>query len=464
MLAASLLLPVLLLAPADDEQGLRRSELSVRELAKMSDKVAAFFDALDVDDRAKQQEHLDALQKLADGNVRKARMEASPLVYLGDWEIVFQLAKSEPREFRSNAGKGFFRHVFTDVYDQDQRRVVSLLSLPATYSRESERLWPAVVGLRAPTGQRGADLEAAATAAANSLYADLMEDHVVLVPLGLEAGEGRKAETAETEGSWASPEQRYAFYTAFRVLLEQVRLARSRVVLDGWGAAGLDALRLATVSPSFFAGVVDRSGPEADDSVILGNLGQVPLLYVKGAEVASDPAWLTASGVEGLQVEVLEDEGAATAPSDEVRTRVAEWIRQRQADLVPSEVRMYTPDLASSAWLTATEINRRPTAVPSDADFPRFHGRIDKAANAIDIETVNVLELRVFLADGLLDLDRPVTIRVNGKERVKRTFSRNLRELLENRFFNNPGDYGLYTARVLVDDIPANVPVAAEEG
>ena len=78
--------------------------------------------------------------------------------------------------------------------------------------------------------------------------------------------------------------------------------------------------------------------------------------------------------------------------------------------------------------------------------------------NTINIDTVNVLELYVYLSDEVVDMDKTVEIRVNGEQRVKKRFNRSLRFLLKTRFYNDSGDYGLYTARELIEDIDANVP------
>ena len=83
---------------------------------------------------------------------------------------------------------------------------------------------------------------------------------------------------------------------------------------------------------------------------------------------------------------------------------------------------------------------------------------IERASNTISIETVNVLSLFVFLSDALVDMDKPVIIEVNGEERVNRMFQRDLRYMLENRFYNNDGYYGLYTAEVLISEIEPNIP------
>ena len=117
-----------------------------------------------------------------------------------------------------------------------------------------------------------------------------------------------------------------------------------------------------------------------------------------------------------------------------------------------------TPGLPSFAFLQSGSVNRRANANPDDKDFPRIDVSVDRAKNTISIETVNVTELAVYLSDAVVDLDKQVVIEVNGKPRIKKTFQRSLKEMLETRYYNNSGDYGLYPASVVIEDIDPNVP------
>jgi hypothetical protein len=206
-----------------------------------------------------------------------------------------------------------------------------------------------------------------------------------------------------------------------------------------------------------------RSGDVESPDVLLDNLASIPVLYVKGADdgAPGDLGTLTDLDVPGAAVQVLEEAGSALAPSEETQTAFQEWVGMRHRDVAPKAFDFKLGDVrfGSINWCTASVINRRVTAKPSDADFPRIHVEVDAGANTINVETVNVLEMYVYLSDAVVNLDKPVTIKVNGDERVKRKmFNRSLRHLLETRFYNNSGDYGLYTASVRIEQIDANVP------
>jgi hypothetical protein len=246
------------------------------------------------------------------------------------------------------------------------------------------------------------------------------------------------------------------------VLLERVRFDRSRVVLDGWGDAGLDAMLMATSFPSWFAGVINRSGEPGDELVIYGNLAEVPVLYVLGADDGRevDTEALTARADAVSEITLLHEAGSALAPSAETQAALVEWLAACKRDLAPGAIDYKLGDLRfqSVGWLKAIDPRIRAGARPGDKDFPHLVGRIDRATNSIHIDTVNVLELSVFLSDALVDMDKPVRILVNGEERVHRAFKRDLRTMIENRYFVDDGYYGVYTAKQTIGEIPPNIP------
>ena len=69
-----------------------------------------------------------------------------------------------------------------------------------------------------------------------------------------------------------------------------------------------------------------------------------------------------------------------------------------------------------------------------------------------------MLELQVYLSDALVDMSKTVIIEVNGEEAWRRPPRATARTLLENRYYNDSGDYGLYTDRALIEDVDPNVP------
>lgn len=456
MIVALALMSSLLLSPAaalQDDGKLPRSGISDKDLAKMADDVGEYFKAEDVDDRGTQLELEESLLSAFAKSGKRAKIDRHPLAYVGDWDYVLEVSKEVDRGLRSSIGKGFFKHVFEDAYGTPP--VGTVLSIPGEFSKTKDLQPPAIVVLKPELGLAASELEEAVIERANALYADLLETHIILVPLGPVDGDGRRAETREATGSWLAPEAKQVFFTGLRVLTEQLRFDRSRLVLDGWGSAGAEAVQLASFAPSWFAGVISRGGELPGEDTPAGNLASmgVLLLASEGEADASGP-------FADLEIESVADAGAWDAPSEEALTRSVEWINAQVRDLAPKEVRFLAADRQWSAdnWCNIRDLNRRVTAVPTDDDFPRVHARIDASANAVVIDAVNVGEVLLYLSDALLDLDKEIKVTANGEEKFVGVLERDLQLLLENRYYMNSQDYGVYTASVLIEDIPLKAP------
>ncbi|MFT7463583.1 MAG: hypothetical protein ACI9EF_001928 [Pseudohongiellaceae bacterium] len=458
MIASILLLPLILTAaPVDD--GLIRSGANDRDLGKMSKDVNAFFAALEDDDRSQQQDSLKSLKAALGKALKKAKATEPLISYLGDWDVIMELAKPIDRTFKSKAGKGFFKHVFEEPYEKS--RLAVLLSLPSGYGKDDGFL-PVIVALKPPMGLVGSELEDAVSEQATALYGDVLESQIVMVLLGPESGDERKAETTEVTDSWTSNDGAYVFYTSYRILLEQLRFDRSRVVLDGWEGAGGDALGVVTGAPSFFAGVVARGGEYDLPDLILSNLDQLSLLYVAapGEEGGDEEPNLLQRGVDGVDIAYVQESASLAEPSDETRAAISDWLGKVRKNLVPLKISYSLGDLRNQSinWCKASLINKRGDATPSDPDFPRLSASIDQAKNEISIESVNVTEMEIYLSDALVDMSRELTITVNGEELWSKVNKPSLQMLLENRYYSDSGDYGLYTAKVRLDNIDPNLP------
>jgi hypothetical protein len=445
-----LMATALLFAPAA-EDGPLRSGVSGKELDKFGTHVTNFFTGLEEDNRRDQKEALDGLREDLAKSFKKAKVDADPLTFVGDWDVILERAKPNERTLTREAGKGFKLRTFEDPYDQ--KPVSYLLSLPSDYGK-GDALHPTLLVLREPLGLTGGDLETAVMERAEALYGHLTDEAIVLIPIGWTQGEGRRAQATEIEGSWLTQDGLYALFTTMRVLLEEVRYDRSRLVVDGWGEGGADALRLASRAPYWFAGVINRSGSVGPDGdVLYANLANTPVAYVNGATeaVGADLGPLNAMGAT-----VIEEAGSAYAPSDESHAALDEWFTARQREVVPTELDFRIDDIIyqSCYWLKAARINRRATATPADADFPRIKASIDRSANKVSIETTSVYDgVWIYLSDAMLDMDQPVVIDVNGKERHNKVVRRSLQDMLENRFYNNSGDCGIYTGLVYIEGL-----------
>ncbi len=430
-----------------------RSGISSRDLTKNAKLVHEYFVALDADKRGDMREAREDLMTALEKGVKKAKAERAPASYSGDFEMLFELSKEDVKELKTKYGKGFFMHTFVDPYTEEGTGV--LVSVPKTYAKATEEFLPAIVALKDPVGGDAKDVEGTLIERATAMYGDLVESHIIIVPLGRMEGSGRKAELVEQNESWLTDKGLVVLFTSLRVLSEQLRHDRSRIVLDGWGVAGEEAMRVATKAPGIFAGVVNRGGPLGDEFLLVDNLDYSPIAYLAGtgAVASKDDAEKLTDHTTGI-----EDEGELYAPSDDALAGLAAWIGEQKRPLAPKEISYKVNDLRfqSANWVKALKINRRPTAKPDDKEFPRVEAKI--SGNTIDVTTVNVEDLYLYLSDDLVNLDEEVTINVNGDEKVKKVFDREVDFALENRFFNYSGDFGVYTASAEISGLDSNVP------
>ncbi len=155
-----------------------------------------------------------------------------------------------------------------------------------------------------------------------------------------------------------------------------------RIFVAGLGNQAMVAARLAAIFADRFAGLV-LDGPTVPEVPLRGNLEPLPVLTVNGDErLASRVSDWLARGASGLPI---------------------------RRDLFPRRIdwRIGPDGAASRAWWLLVARRR------SGTEASRIKAEI-RADNRIEIETEGLRGFRVLLNDRLVDLDRPVILRVNG--------------------------------------------------
>ncbi|MCB9878555.1 MAG: hypothetical protein H6835_13240 [Planctomycetes bacterium] len=228
------------------------------------------------------------------------------------------------------------------------------------------------------------------------------------------------------EGAEAEEEKRNG--TVLRTLgavMNDYNVDRGRVFLDcGKGTCGY-GLRLLTLFPDRFAGLVLRD-PTAVDDLRLGSLLGIPVLMVKTGD--------NAAVVESLQKRLEEKDpgkvtvidGKGSYPFKESAPEIGDWMANKQRNMTPLHVviepnhdrfnRSYWVDIEVADSLLTTSGDKR----------PRLEVKADPQTNRITVDAVGVERFEVVLNDDLVDLDKEFTIVVNGKavqETRRRSFS-----------------------------------------
>jgi hypothetical protein len=193
----------------------------------------------------------------------------------------------------------------------------------------------------------------------------------------------------------------------YKQFWERFHVDFDRVVLDG----GEDALHVAASIPIFFSGVIVRAAPRgALDPKLAVNLAHLPI-YVVGGDDAPAAKWLKAAGI---------------TPTVGPAEGLVEWLRAaREKPRVPlTQFKWRVQDPESQ--ILAHWINVNQAEKDSDLDV-----KADREKNELHVKGKGVGEIQVFLDDRILDLNRPVKLVLNGKERPPETLKRNLDEMFE---------------------------------
>jgi hypothetical protein len=163
-----------------------------------------------------------------------------------------------------------------------------------------------------------------------------------------------------------------------------------RVVLDG----GKDTFSIASKLSFFFSGIVVRKGANAPDPALVGNYRHLPV-YVVGDDDVPAVRVLRDAGVDVT-------EGAAEGLST--------WLLTLRSRTVPTEFTWHVGDPRSHVlahWISVNEATAN----------GRMKVRADREKNVVEVsDAKGITNVTLFLNDRIVDLSRPVTIVLNGKE------------------------------------------------
>lgn len=212
-------------------------------------------------------------------------------------------------------------------------------------------------------------------------------------------------------------------------LRQGYNLDRARLFLDcGRGSCGF-GLRLMTLFPDRFAGVVLRAPVEVDD-IRLGSLTGSNVLLLRTAA--------TAAVVDALKKRLDESApGCATVldaadeyPHPGSAAAIETWLKERKRNMVPTRV-VLEPNhdrFNQAYWVDILTADSLLTASPDKK--PRLEIEADPKANRIVVKAVGVERFTLLLNDDLVDLDKEFTVVVNDKP-VSEKRTRNFRAMRE---------------------------------
>ena len=217
----------------------------------------------------------------------------------------------------------------------------------------------------------------------------------------------------------------------FGYVLKNYNVDRGKVFLDcGREACGF-GVRLVTLFPDRFAGLILRD-PTAVDDIRLGSLRGTAILLMKTAANAQlvDALQKRLEEKNPGKVTVLDAKG--NYPHAESAADIAAWTADQKRDMDPSKVvlepnhdrfnRAYWVDIQAADSLLTTTAEEK----------PRLEVTADRETNRITVDAVGVEQFELLLNDDLVDLDKEFTIVINGKaikEKRNRNFALMLRDM-----------------------------------
>jgi hypothetical protein len=209
----------------------------------------------------------------------------------------------------------------------------------------------------------------------------------------------------------------------------QYNLDRSRMILDcGKGTSGW-GIRLATYFPMRFAGLVLRY-PVDVGNLQLDSLTGMSILLVssKETEAACKKLQNKLNQFQAGACSIMEGKGKY--PFLESQPAIDKWVAKLQRPLFPPKVVLATNHdrFGKAYWISITQME--PLDTVSDAQRPRLVATADREKNSITVEARSVTSFFLYLNDALVDLDKEVTLVVNGRE-TKHKFRRHLETMVD---------------------------------
>ncbi|PIE22503.1 MAG: hypothetical protein CSA62_12275 [Planctomycetota bacterium] len=203
-------------------------------------------------------------------------------------------------------------------------------------------------------------------------------------------------------------------------LFNVYRLDTDRIYLDAIGDSTPFAMRLVSLFPDRFGGLILRD-PQGIESLTVANTHLVPILVIgKKGEETMDKLKKQLEAGKHPQFKIIEADGEA--PYADQGQAVFEWMKGAARNLFASTVQLQPPhDLFRKGyWIRITQgdfLNQT-----SEEERPMVKAVADREKNRIEITARNVDQIQLFFNDALIDLSKEFTLVINGKiQKDKRT-------------------------------------------
>jgi predicted esterase len=243
--------------------------------------------------------------------------------------------------------------------------------------------------------------------------------------------------------TWSARQGHFYILTAIREIMDELHIDGDRLFLDGMSMGGGGAFRLAEHYPDRWAAIGPRCNvPDIRQkkdktfvTMLAENFHGVPVYWVVGAKdekIAIEMARAAKTDLEAAKGELVYREypDGGHDWSLEKDEAVLEWYDHHARNPYPEEIvwKSYEKIFARAWWVEVTKRTEPPPLIVVHQDMkgqeserrtelrPPAMVKAKRKGNAIEITTVEVIQLRVWLDDAMVDLDKPVSITANGRK------------------------------------------------
>lgn len=261
-----------------------------------------------------------------------------------------------------------------------------------------------------------------------------------------------------TRHTWSARQGHAYVLTALREAIDELNIDPDRIFIDGMSMGAGGAFRLAEHHPDRWAAIGPRCNvpdlrQRKDKSfvtMLAENFHNVPVYWVVGGKdekISIEMVHAARTDIEAAKGELVYREfpDGGHDWSLEKDETVLEWYDKHVRPPYPEEIvwKSYEKIFARAWWVEVTKRTEPPPLIMVHLDMkgqeserrielrPPAIVRARRKGNAIDITAEEVRELRVWLDDAMVDLERPVTITVNGRKMHEGVLKRSLDTLID---------------------------------
>ncbi len=258
--------------------------------------------------------------------------------------------------------------------------------------------------------------------------------------------------------TWSSRQGHSHVLTALHEMMNELNIDHDRVCLDGMSMGAGGTFDVAEYHPDVWAAIAPRCGaPDVrrkKDGTLVAmlceNFRNLPIYWVVGAKDEKIPIdivraakdALTSMKVDLTYREYPDGDHDWGLEKDDV---IAAWYAKQKRMRYPDEVvwKTYEKGFPGAYWIECTQRTDAQPILTTHLDIegresetraefrPPVVLRAKRTGNTIDITCEEAKGLRIWLDDAMVDLDKPVTVTVNGKKRFDAVAKRSVDVLID---------------------------------